>query len=59
MVCQVYYLFGFHFIKKGDPEPRIVRHNVTVCINMETFEKIDIPDWFRQILKDQMGKHEN
>ena len=45
---------GYRVFKKGDPEPRIVGHNVTVCINMDTFEKIDIPDWFRQILEDQM-----
>lgn len=50
---------GYRVFKKGDPEPRIVGHNVTVCINMDTFEKIDIPDWFRQILEDQVGKDEN
>jgi 4-hydroxybenzoyl-CoA thioesterase len=50
---------GYRVFKKGEREPRIVGHNVTVCINMDTFEKIEIPDWFRRKLEMQMGKDEN
>jgi len=50
--------FGYRVFKKEEPEPRIIGHNVTVCINMDTFEKIEIPVWFRQLLEDQMGKDE-
>ena len=39
--------FGYRVFKKGGTEPHIVGHNVTVCINMDTFEKIEIPDWLR------------
>lgn len=48
--------FGYRVFKKGDAEPRIVGHNVTVCINMDKFEKIEIPEWFREKLEKQMGK---
>jgi len=46
--------FGYRGFKKGDPEPRIVGHNVTVCLNMDTFDKMEIPEWFRQILENQL-----
>lgn len=47
--------FGYRVFKKGDSEPRITGHNVTVCINMDKFEKIDIPEWFRQKLESQIS----
>ena len=39
--------FGYRVFKKGGTRPHIVGHNITVCINMDTFEKIEIPDWLR------------
>ena len=39
--------FGYRVFKKGGTAPHIVGHNITVCINMDTFEKIEIPDWLR------------
>ena len=39
--------FGYRVFKKGGTTPHIVGHNITVCINMDTFEKIEIPDWLR------------
>lgn len=47
--------FGYRVYKTGDSEPRITGHNVTVCINMDKFEKIEIPDWFRQKLESQIS----
>jgi len=47
--------FGYRVFKTGESEPRIVGHNVTVCINMDSFEKIDIPGWFRPILEKQIS----
>jgi len=47
--------FGYRVFKQGESEPRIEGHNVTVCINMDTFEKIDIPEWFRPILEKQIS----
>ncbi len=43
--------FGYRVFKKGDVEPRIVGQNVTVCLNMDTFKKMEIPDWLRQRLE--------
>ncbi|UCG05901.1 MAG: acyl-CoA thioesterase [Desulfobacterales bacterium] len=43
--------FGYRVFKKGDVEPRIVGHNVTVCLNMDTLKKMEIPDWLRQRLE--------
>ena len=39
--------FGYRVFKKGGTRPHIVGHNITVCINMDTFEKIEIPEWLR------------
>ncbi|MDX2499413.1 MAG: thioesterase family protein [Deltaproteobacteria bacterium] len=47
--------FGYRVFKKEDSEPRITGHNVTVCINMDKFEKIEIPEWFRQKLESQIN----
>ena len=43
--------FGYRVFKKGGSRPHIIGHNVTVCINMDTFKKIEIPDWLRQRLE--------
>lgn len=43
--------FGYRVLKKGESEPRIVGHNVTVCLDMDAFKKINIPDWLRQRLE--------
>ena len=46
--------FGYRVFKNGESEPRITGHNVTVCLDMDTFQKIKIPDWLRQGLKKQI-----
>ena len=43
--------FGYRVFKEGETDPRIVGHNVTVCLNMDSFIKMDIPDWLRQLLE--------
>jgi 4-hydroxybenzoyl-CoA thioesterase len=43
--------FGYWVFKKGETEPRIIGHNVTVCLDMDSFQKLDIPDWLRQLLE--------
>ena len=46
--------FGYLVFKQGQNVPRIEGHNVTVCLDMETFKKRDIPDWLRQRLEKQV-----
>ena len=46
--------FGYRVFKNGESEPRITGHNITVCLDMDTFQKIKIPDWLRQRLKKQI-----
>jgi 4-hydroxybenzoyl-CoA thioesterase len=46
--------FGYRVFKEGEADPRIVGHNVTVCLDMDNFQKMDIPDWFRQLLEKQI-----
>jgi len=48
--------FGYRVFKKGESEPWIEGHNVTVCIDRDTFKKRDIPDWLRQRLEAQIHK---
>ena len=55
-VGQTSITFGYRVFKIGDSEPRIVGHNVTVCLNMDTFEKMEIPQWFRQLLENQINR---
>ena len=43
--------FGYRVFKEGETDPRIVGHNVTVCLNMDSFKKMEIPDWFRKLLE--------
>ena len=47
--------FGYRVFKQGETEPRIVGHNVTVCLDMDSFKKLEIPDWFRQLLERQLN----
>ena len=40
------------YAKIGDEEkPRTTGRNVVVCMDMDRFEKIEIPDWLRQKLE--------
>jgi 4-hydroxybenzoyl-CoA thioesterase len=39
--------FGYRVFKEGESQPRIVGHNVTVCLDMDSFKKMEIPDWLR------------
>jgi 4-hydroxybenzoyl-CoA thioesterase len=36
---------------EGEAEPAIEGSNVTVCLDMETFKKREIPNWLRQNLE--------
>ncbi len=47
--------FGYRVFKEGEVDPRIVGHNVTVCLDMDTFQKMDIPAWLRQLFEEQLG----
>jgi len=42
--------FSYRVFKSGDASPLIVGHNIVVCMDMDRFEKIEIPDWLRQKL---------
>lgn len=43
--------FGYRVFKQGEPAPRIAGHNVTVCLDMDTFTKKEIPAWLRERLE--------
>jgi len=47
--------FGYRVFKQGESDPRITGHNVTVCLDMDTFKKLVIPSWFRQLLEQQLN----
>ena len=47
--------FGYRVFKQGESDPRITGHNVTVCLDMDTFQKREIPTWFRQLLEKQQN----
>jgi len=47
--------FGYRVFKTGETQPRIVGHNVTVCLDMDSFKKLEIPEWFRQLLERQLN----
>ena len=46
---------GYRVFKEGEDGPRIVGHNVTVCLDMDTFQKMDFPTWLRQLLEEQLA----
>jgi 4-hydroxybenzoyl-CoA thioesterase len=48
--------FGYRVFKQDEDQPSILGHNVTVCLDMGTFKKKDIPDWLRQRLVQQLRK---
>jgi len=43
--------FGYQVFKRGEDTPRVTGHNITVCVDMETFEKKRIPDFLRERLE--------
>ncbi|MFZ0450312.1 MAG: thioesterase family protein [Desulfatiglandaceae bacterium] len=47
--------FGYRVFKLGQEDPLIIGHNVTVCLDMDTFKKVAIPEWLLQRLKEAMG----
>jgi len=48
--------FGYRVFKEGEVDPRINGHNVTVCLDMDSFQKMDFPDWLRQLLEGQVSE---
>lgn len=48
-------VFGYRVFKEGESEPRIVGHNVTVCLDMDNFQKMEFPIWFKQLLEKQLS----
>ena len=47
--------FAYRVFKEGEDDPRIVGHNVTVCLDMDTFQKMEFPDWLRQLFEEKLG----
>lgn len=43
--------FGYRVFRKGEDTPRVVGHNITVCVDMHTFEKRNIPEFLRSRLE--------
>jgi 4-hydroxybenzoyl-CoA thioesterase len=44
--------WGYLGYKKGEKDSVVVEgHNVTVCVDMDSFEKKQIPEWFRKELE--------
>ena len=52
-------VFGYRVFKQGESDPRITGHNVTVCLDMDSFKKLEIPEWFRQLLERQLNVDES
>jgi len=48
--------FEYRVFKEGEADPRIVGHNVTVCLDMDTFQKMDFPAWLRQLFEEQLNE---
>ena len=46
--------FGYRVFKQGEDEPWTEGHNVTVCLDMDSFKKRDVPDWLRERLEKQI-----
>jgi len=47
--------FGYRVFKEGEADPRIVGHNVTVCLGMDNFQKMEFPTWIRHLFEQQLG----
>ena len=45
--------FGYRVFKQGEDAPRVTGHNITVCVDMETFGKKSIPEFLRDRLAKQ------
>jgi 4-hydroxybenzoyl-CoA thioesterase len=48
--------FGYRAFKEGDADPRIIGHNVTVCLDMDRFQKMELPEWFRQLIEQRLDE---
>ncbi len=49
--------WGYKGYRRGDKEEIVVEgQNVTVCVRMDTFEKMDVPEWLRKNLLNYMEK---
>ncbi len=48
--------FEYRVFKEGEDDPRIVGHNVTVCLDMDTFQKMEFPSWFKRLLEEQLSE---
>jgi 4-hydroxybenzoyl-CoA thioesterase len=46
--------FGYRAFKMDEKEPFTEGYNVTVCLDMDNFKKMDVPDWLRQRLEAQI-----
>lgn len=44
--------FSYRVFKPGVEKPLIVGYNIVVCMDMEKFRKIEVPDWLRRTLQD-------
>ena len=47
--------FGYRVFREGEDTPRVTGHNITVCVDMESFEKTSIPDFLRECLEKHLG----
>ncbi|QTA91378.1 acyl-CoA thioesterase [Desulfonema magnum] len=57
-IGQTSVTWGYTTYKRGEPEIVVVSgHNVTVCLNMDTFRKTELPEWLRQRLTDYQKKY--
>jgi 4-hydroxybenzoyl-CoA thioesterase len=49
--------WGYKGYRMSDKEEIVVEgQNVTVCVRMDNFEKIDVPEWLRKNLMNYMEK---
>ena len=48
-------VFGYRVFKEGEADPRIIGHNVTVCLDMDKFQKMVFPVWFKQLLEERLS----
>jgi 4-hydroxybenzoyl-CoA thioesterase len=44
--------FGYATYRRGQSDPLVWGHNVTVCVEMGSFRKIPVPEWLREALED-------
>ena len=48
--------FGYRVFKQGEADPRIIGRNVTVCMDMDTFQKMEFPSWLRRLFEKQLSR---